>query len=100
MLRRTEAQWMELIKNFKSSGLNLTALCQENKINKSSISRHIQEYNKRVNLKQQEWGVVHVPKSVEKSQISLKLGPITLEVKNNFDKKTLSEILSVVMDLC
>lgn len=83
MIRRTEAQWMQLVNDFKSSGLSLTAWCGENKINKSSISRYIQKYNKQANSKQQEWGVAAIPKSLEKSSILLKIGAVTWVQKIN-----------------
>lgn len=103
--RRSKAQWIELVKEFKSSGLNLTAWCRENSISKNSIYPYLKKYKnqsetKQVETKEQNWGAISIPKNIENPAISLKMGSITLNVKSGFDKKTLSEVLSVVMELC
>ena len=103
--RRSPSEWMDLVKDFKASKLTLVAWCRENNISKSSIYPYLKKYKnqsetKQVETKEQNWGAISLPKNIEKSAISLKMGSITLDVKSGFDKKTLSEILSVVMELC
>ncbi|MBZ9607330.1 hypothetical protein G9F73_005760 [Clostridium estertheticum] len=99
--RKSKAQWMSLIKEYNSSGLNLTAWCREKEISKSSFYPYLKSFKAPASEpSEQRWGTVTIPKSTEASSISLKVGTITLDIKNGFDKETLIDVLSVVMKLC
>ncbi|WP_170065711.1 hypothetical protein, partial [Clostridium vincentii] len=47
-----------------------------------------------------EWGSVAIPKKFETSSISLKIGDIILDIKNDFNKETLKDVLNIIMKLC
>jgi hypothetical protein len=99
--RKSEEQWMGLVKKFNSSALNVTAWCRENGISKGSFYPYLNKFKAlAAESSEQEWGAKTMPKSVGASSISLKVGTITLDIKNGFDKETLIDVLSVVMKLC
>ena len=98
--RKSEDRWMETVKDFKSSGSNLSAWCREKGICKSSIYPYIKKYKNQVEPVEQKWGEISIPKSIERSPISFKIGAITFDIKSGFDKEMLNDILSVVMKLC
>jgi hypothetical protein len=99
--RKSEAQWMALVEEHSSSRLNLTAWCREKGICKGSFYPYLKKFKAiAAETSEQKWGAVVIPKSCETSSISLKVGTITLDIKNGFDKETLVDVLSVVMTLC
>lgn len=99
--RKSEAQWMALVEERNSSSLNLTAWCREKEICKGSIYPYLKKFKAlAAETSEQKWGAIVIPKSSETSLISLKVGTITLDIKNGFDKETLLDVLSVVMTLC
>lgn len=99
--RKPETQWIELIREYNSSGLNLTVWCKEKKLSKSSFYPHLKKFKAlAAEPFEQKWGALAMPKSVEAPSILLKVGIITLDIKNGFDKETLMDVLSVVMKQC
>jgi putative transposase len=99
--RKSEEQWMELVRKFNSSGLNVTAWCRDIGISKGSFYPYLNKFKAlAAESSKQEWGAITIPKIVETTLISLKVGTITLDIKNGFDKETLRDILSVVTKLC
>ncbi|MBC2579088.1 IS66 family insertion sequence element accessory protein TnpA [Clostridium sp. DJ247] len=98
--RKSQEQWMVLVKEYKASGLNLTAWCKEKGISKSSIYPYLKKFSSEAESSEQKWGLITISKSIETSPISLKIGAVTLDIKSGFDKETLGDILSVVMKLC
>lgn len=97
--RRSKEQWMLLVEDFKASGLALARWCKENNISKSSIYPYVKASNNNVEPHAQTWGIVTLPEKTTESTINLKIGEITLEIKNGFNRETLSDILSVVTKL-
>ena len=98
--RKSEKEWLELVKEYTTSGLNLTAWCKKNNICKSSIYPYLKKIKASASeTSEQKWGVLALPKRLEVAPISLKIGTITLEIKNGFEKETLADILSVVIKL-
>jgi hypothetical protein len=99
--RKSEAQWMALVEEHSSSSLNLTAWCREKGICKGSFYPYLKKSKAiAAGTSEQKWGAVVIPKSCETSSISLKVGTITVDIKNGFNKETLVDVLSVVMTLC
>lgn len=98
--RKSENQWFELVKAYKTSGLNLSTWCREHGISKSSIYPYLKRFSSQLECKEQEWSTVTIPKNVEASTISLKVGNISIDIQKGFDKETLTEILNVVTSLC
>lgn len=99
--RKSESQWMALVKERNSSSLNLTAWCREKEICKGSFYPYLKKFRAlAAETSEQKWGAIVIPKSAETSLISLKVGTISLDIKNGFDKETLMDVLSVVMTLC
>ena len=99
--RKSEEQWMQLVKNFNSSGLNVTAWCRESGISKGSFYTYLNKFKAlAAEPSEQKWGAITIPKNIETSSISLKVGNITLDIKSGFNKETLKDILSVVTNLC
>ena len=98
--RKSKEQWMALINEFKASGLNLTTWCREKGICKSSIYPYITKFNTPVKPSEQKWGSIIIPRNVEASSISLKIGSISIDIKNGVDKVTLSDVLNVILKLC
>ena len=97
---RSEEQWMELIKEYTVSGLNITDWCSKKKLNKSSFYRHLKKVQApAAEPLEQKWVSITLPKRVEAPSISLTVGTFTLDIKNGFDKETLMDILGVVMKL-
>jgi len=99
--RKSEEQWMELIKEHNLSGLNLTAWCKEKKLSKSSFYPYLKKFRAlAAETSEQKWGAIAIPKNVEASSISLKVGNTILYIKDGFDKETLTDVLIVVLKLC
>jgi len=93
---------MDIVKEFKSSGLSLAAWCRQKGICKTTIYPYIKMLdNGQATLsEEQHWGKLSLPKTNSNSAISIKVGSITVSVNNGFDKQVLSEVLSVVINLC
>lgn len=99
--RKSVEEWTALVKEYNSSGLNLTAWCKEKELSKSYFYPHLKKIKSiAAETSEQKWVAIALPESVEKSSISLKVGNITLDIKNGFDKEILLNVLSVVMKLC
>ncbi|MBZ9623665.1 transposase [Clostridium sp. FP2] len=99
--RKSKAQWITLVKEYNSSGLNLAAWCREKGISKSSIYPYLKKIKAlAADPSEQKWGTVTIPKNVGTSSISLKVGTITLDIRDGFNKGTLIDVLEVVMELC
>ena len=98
--RKTKSEWMEIVKEFKASGLGITAWCKQHGICKTTIYPYIRMFNNENHVENQEWAKLSIPKKPFDSPITIKGSSITLDVKNGFDKETLSEVLIVVMSLC
>jgi len=99
--RKSEEEWMQLVKKFNSSGLNVTAWCRENGISKGSFYPYLNKFKALANEpSEQKWGAIAIPKNIETSSISLTVANITLNIKSGFDKETLKDILSIVTNLC
>lgn len=98
--RRTAEEWMLLVEDFKASNLNITAWCRKREVCKSSFYPYLKKSEAIADPVSQKWGTVALPEGIEESLISLKMGTITLDIKNGFDKETLSDVLNVVMKLC
>lgn len=98
--RRNNEEWLLLVKIYKTSGLNLTVWCRKNEISKSSIYPYIKKFKEPAEPLQPKWGALTMPKGIETSAISLKIGSITLDIKKDFNKETLTDILNVRMRLC
>ncbi|MCM0650151.1 hypothetical protein NBE98_17425 [Clostridium swellfunianum] len=92
----------QLVEEYILSGLTLVVWYKEKNISKSSIYAYIKKYYKSgvTSVSEPKWGEITIPKMNELSTILLKIGTIVIHIKNGFDTKTLSEILSVVMNLC
>ena len=97
--RRSKEQWMRLVEDFKSSDLAHVKQCKENNISKSSIYPYIKASDNNIEASDQNWGVVTLPENITESTIALKIGAITLDIKNGFNKETLSDVSSVVTKL-
>jgi len=95
--RKSTEEWMSIIGDYLSSGINLTAWCRNNGISKSSMYPYINKFNKASKPLEQLWCPVSIPKIKEPASISLKIGLITLDIKPGFEKEVLAEVLSVVM---
>jgi hypothetical protein len=100
--RKSKSEWMELVKEFKASNLNLTTWCRQEGICKTTIYPYIKilDNNQTALSEEQQWGKLSLPKSASNSAISIKVGSITLSVNSGFDKEVLSEVLRVAMNLC
>ena len=98
--RKSEEEWMTIIKAFKASGINLTTWCRENGICKGSIYPYIKKFDTSDEPREQKWGSIKIPKNIEASSITLKVGAIAIDIKNGVDKETLADVLSVIMKLC
>ena len=97
---KSEKQWMELIKEYNASGLNITDWCGNKKLNKSSFYRHLKKVQApTAEPIEQKWVSIALPKRFEAPSISLTIGTFTLDIKNGFDKETLMDILGVVINL-
>src|SRR5690349_5130588 len=99
-IKRSKEEWVALVKDYRTSGLGLTAWCSEKGISKSSIYPYLKKLNRETEASEQKWGIITIPKNIESAAISLKVGAITLDIKNGFNKETLADILSIVMSLC
>jgi len=97
--RRTAEEWMLLVEDFKASTLKITAWCRKNEVCKGSFYPYLKKSEAIADPLVQKWGTIALPKGIEESLISLKIGTITLDIKSGFDKETLSDILNVVMKL-
>lgn len=98
--RRTAKEWMLLVKDFKNSKLKLTTWCRNKEISKSSIYPYLKKFTIKEELMEPQWAEIAMPKTIETSSITLKVGGITLELKNGFNRELLSDILGVVLTLC
>lgn len=98
--KKSVSQWFKIVQEFKSSGLNLTAWCKVNNVSKSSIYPYLKKFNSQCEPTNQQWGTVFIPKSVDESKISLKIGAITVNINNGFEKETLTDLLNVVLKIC
>jgi hypothetical protein len=98
--RRSKEEWDALVKDYKISGLSLTAWCREKGISKSSIYPYLKKFNREAETCEQKWGAIIIPKIIESPSISVKVGDVTLDIKKGFDKGTLADVLSVVINLC
>lgn len=98
--RRTAEEWMLLVEDFKTSNLKITAWCRKRDVCKGSFYPYLKKSEAIADPVAQKWGTVALTEAIEESLISLKVGNITLDIKNGFDKETLSNVLNVVMELC
>lgn len=98
--RKSKEQWMTLVKDYETSGLNITAWCRAKGIRKSSFYQYIKKIDKRTQPSEQKWGLITIPKNIGTSLISLRVGAITLDINSGFDKETLADVLNVVMKQC
>lgn len=101
-IRRSKEEWMLLVSDYTNSGLTLTEWCREKGISKSSIYPYIKQYAVPTEiLSDNGIGVeMPLPRNIENSFITLKVGDVSLDIKSGFDKKVLSDILKVVMSVC
>ena len=98
--RRDETDWMVLVKDFKNSDINLTAWCRDKGISKSSIYPYLKKFRIKEEPIEAQWAEISVPKTTESSSITLKVGAITLDLKNGLNRELLSDVLGVVLELC
>lgn len=99
-IRRSEEQWTELAKNFKISGISLTAWCREKGISKSSFYPYLKKISAKDLPVEQIWGEILFPRNIENSPIPLKIGSMPIDIKIGFYKETLLDVLSMIMKLC
>lgn len=98
--RRSKEEWMILVEEYKVSGVNQTAWCREKGLNKGSFSNYLKKAEALATVSKSEWGSLAIPRKFETSSISLKIGDIILDIKDDFNKETLKDVLNVVMKLC
>lgn len=97
---RSEKEWMAIVKDFKNSNCQLTSWCRDKEISKSSIYPYIKKFTIKDMPIEPQWAEINIPKTTELSSITLKVGSITLDLKNGFSRELLSDVLSVVLTLC
>lgn len=98
--RKSKKEWEKIVEEFKTSGLNLSAWCRKNNVSKSTIYPYVKKFNSSKNPSEQNWVSVPIPQNTETATFSLKVGAATLDIKKDFDKNALEDILAVVMKLC
>lgn len=98
--RRSEKDWFKIIEEFKASGLNLTTWCKSKGISKSSIYPYIKKFHSHNNFQKTQWLSVPFTNKADSIMFSLRVGAATLDIKNDFDKNALADILSVIVKLC
>lgn len=100
--RRSKQEWMSLVSQYMNSGLSMTKWCKENGVSVSSIAPYVKQYAtpSEILSDNQNWVEMPLPRNIEKSLITLKVGAVSLDIKEGFDKKVLSDILKVVMSIC
>lgn len=97
--KRTEEEWMLLIKEFKNSKLKFIVWCRNKGISKSSIYPYLKKSRIKEPI-EPEWVEITMPKITDSSSITLKIGDITLDLKNGLNRELLSDVLGVVLSLC
>jgi hypothetical protein len=97
--RRSETEWMVLVKEFKNSNNNLASWCRDKGISKSSIYPYLKSSRIKEPI-ETEWAEITMPKTTEPSTITLKVGAVTLDLKNGLNRELLSDVLGVVLSLC
>lgn len=102
-IRRNEDEWRELYKKYKSSGLNLTAWCRENKIGKTTMYKNVILFEKE-EAKAPEWAPVIIEKNnkrdIVKEALVLNIKEVSISIKDGFNKKTLEDVLEVITKVC
>jgi hypothetical protein len=98
--KKSKDEWFELVEAFKASGLTLTTWCKEKCISKSSIYPYLKKYDSQNNYVEPQWVALPINKNNEATTLSLKVGSVTLDIKNGYDKDALADVLSLLIKLC
>lgn len=92
----------ELVAAYRQSGLPQTKWCESSGVALSTLGRWL-TLDKKVqksDVSKQGWAQVSVVQPVQKEQIVLKAGKISIEISQDTDMKLLSGVLSVLVPLC
>jgi len=100
--KQNEQEWKTKIEEFKKSGLTQTQWCKEKGINLRNFNRW---YNLLKNQVSNDKGKTNwIPLKIEKkdmnSSLNIKIGKATIEVPEEFNRKLLSDIIQVVIEIC
>lgn len=96
---RDEAEWRELYKEYKASGLNLTAWCRKNNVGKTTMYKNVTIFE-REEKSDPDWIPVRIENKVAVETLSLNINEVTINIKDGFNKKTLEDILDVIRKVC
>lgn len=96
---RNEAEWRELYKEYKASGLNMTAWCRENNVGKTTMHKNVTLFEKEYKA-EPDWVPLRIENKGSVETLSLNINEVTINIKDGFNKKTLEDILEVIRKVC
>jgi len=101
-LDQLRQEWQDKISQYEASGKKQSVWCRENGIDARKLSRW---YNKFKNQDSstptmQSWVPVEIGEAPQNSLINLKIGKVSIEVKEGFQPSLLMKIVKVLGDIC
>lgn len=101
-LEQLRNEWQDKISQYEASGKKQSVWCRENGIDARKLSRW---YNKFKNQDSstptiQSWVPVTIGEAPQISSINLKIGKVSIEVKEGFQASLLIKIARVLGDIC
>ena len=97
-LRYSQAQWEEMIAEYKASGISAEKWCSKKGITKSVLYKWMSRISKtKASASEPLWVEIAAPEVF--SDISLKYKEISIDIKQGYNKSLLADVLKVVMNL-
>lgn len=100
--KQNEQEWKTKIEEFKKSGLTQTQWCKEKGINLRNFNRWYNLLKNQVpnDKEKTNWIPLKIEKKDMNSSLNIKIGKATIEVPEEFNRKLLSDIIQVVIEIC
>lgn len=100
--KQNEQEWKTKIEKFKKSGLTQTQWCKEKGINLRNFNRWYNLLKNQVpnDKKKTNWIPLKIEKKDMNLSLNIKIGKATIEVPEEFNRKLLSDIIQVVIEIC
>ena len=99
-----KAMWEERVRAFQHSGQSVKQWCAENQVQVNNMYLWIKKCNKPITSvsTSSDWMMVDMKQQPKEapSQLTLKVGCVTIEVPRNFDQELLVEVIQVLQSRC